>query len=306
MSCAVCSLPLYGNYGSTCTCNYSSVDPYKRHLRAGTSRNDYKFAMKRKAGTPEYHGLRKNNYMVRKIPYSGPQFSAAKYAQTGNAIVASNWVGNQSRANRRHEIKFVDIPSTSLTNALSTAPPIAQPLFFPVQGAAAFNRVGQKVILKSLRLRGTIKPILTGLQCIGRVLVVYDRQANAALPAWTDVIAGVSSPGAQTNSVYDGLNMANRERFVVLMDEQLNIPSQTFTAGVQTNESYPIEKNPSMFNFDRFVKLKDMETHFNNTNGGTFADIQTGSLNLFFATDVGSTSAAWQFTYGARVRYDDI
>lgn len=207
---------------------------------------------------------------------------------------------------RSHEIKYVDFPTTQTNFALATAPPVATSLCFPVQGAAAFNRIGQKILLKSLRLRGNIKNVATGVQAFGRIIVVYDRQANAALPNWADLISAQTSAGATSTSCYDGINMANRERFLVLADEQFNFPSVTFTAGVLTNYEAITEKLPSMFNFDRFIPLKDMEMHFNNTNGGTFADIQTGSISLFVAMDSNGTAASWQFNYTARTRFDDV
>lgn len=207
---------------------------------------------------------------------------------------------------RSHEIKYVDFPTTQTNFQLATAPPTATSLCFPVQGAAAFNRIGQKILLKSIRLRGNVKNILTGVQGFGRIMVVYDRQSNAALPNWADLISAQTSAGATSTSAYDGMNMANRERFIMLVDEQFNFPSVTNTAGVLTNTAFPQEKDPSMFNFDRFVPLKDMEMHFNNTNGGTFADIQTGSLSLFVAIDSNSTAASWQLNWTARTRFDDV
>lgn len=207
------------------------------------------------------------------------------------------------RAGRQPELKFVDLAQTALTGRLAATPPVAQPILFPVQGAAAFNRIGQKITLKSLRVRGVVTNILTSVQQMARIIIVYDRQANAALPIWTDVIGAVVSGGGPSSTIMDGIQLANRDRFIILADEQYNLPSVTNTTGVLTNMAYPQEKNPSMFNFDRFIKLKDMETHFNNTNGGTFADIQTGSLSLFFA--VQTTDSSWSLTWSARTRYTD-
>lgn len=204
------------------------------------------------------------------------------------------------------ETKFVDIALGSTLFTSTATPPVATSLCYPVQGAAAFNRVGQKITLRSLRIRGFVVPTATGIATLGRILVVYDKQANAALPVWTDVILGVTSAAVPSSTITDGLNMANRDRFIVLVDEQFNLPSQTYTGGVLTNLSYPQEKNPSMFNFDRFVKLRNMEMHFNNTNGGSFADIQTGSISIFVAFESTSTAGSWGFGYSTRTRYRDF
>lgn len=205
----------------------------------------------------------------------------------------------------RPEVKFVDIAFVTKNFSVAATPPLATTLCIPVQGAAAFNRIGQKVTLKSLRIRGTVQNAATAVQGVGRIIVVYDKQANAALPTWTDLISGVTSAGVASNSTYDGINMANRDRFIVLADEQMTLPSVTNTAGVLTNVGTltGTEKNPCMMNFDRFIKLRDMECHFNNTNGGTFADVMSGSLNIFCCTSV--ADGAYTFTFSARVRFSD-
>lgn len=203
------------------------------------------------------------------------------------------------------EKKFVDLGLTNIVFRLAATPPVAVSLCFPVQGAAAFNRVGQKITLKSLRIRGCVTNILTAVQQGGRILVVYDRQANAALPLWTDVIGAVTSAGAATTGIYDGNQLANRERFVILADEQMWLPSVTNTAGVLTNPGTinQVDKIGSMFNFERFIKLRDMSMQFNNTNGGTFADIQTGSLSIFCV--VQTTDSSYNLAFTARTRYSD-
>lgn len=210
------------------------------------------------------------------------------------------------QSGRGPEIKFVDSQAVlGITGRLAATPPVAVSLFTPVQGAAGFNRIGQKVTLKSLRVRGFVLNLATAVQGTGRIIIVYDKQANAALPNWADLITSISAAGAATTGAMDGINMANRERFIVLADEQFWLPSVTNTAGVLTNVGglNTSDKNPSMFNFDRFIKLRDMETHFNNTNGGTFADIQTGSLNMFFVLT--GTDQGYQGQFVCRTRFAD-
>lgn len=207
---------------------------------------------------------------------------------------------------RSGELKFVDLGITNIVFRLAAAPPVAVSLCFPVQGAAGFNRIGQKICLKSVRVRGIVTNILTALQQGGRILIVYDRQANAALPAWTDVIGAVTSAGAASSGMYDGNQLANRERFIILADEQFWLPSVTNTAGVLTNVGSlnQTDKGPSMWNFERFIKLKDLPMQFNNTNGGTAADIQTGSLNIFCVCQ--TTDSSYNLAFTARTRYSDM
>lgn len=211
-------------------------------------------------------------------------------------------------ASRVPELKFVDTANSALGSQSTAAPPTATTVLTCVQGAAAYQRIGQRVQLHSLRLVGSIFPNATmaGFSP-GRVLVVYDRQANAAAPAWSDVIQCVTSGGSASSSVRDGLNLANRERFVILIDERMTFPCVTDTAGSFSSIGNlgSSEKNPGMFNFDRYVKLHGLESHFNNTNGGTIADIQTGSIVMFFVTDA-NAGTGWTFQWSSRIRYQDL
>jgi len=205
------------------------------------------------------------------------------------------------------ELKFVDFTSNS-NFASSATPPSAVPLLLCVQGTAPYNRIGQRIQLVSMRIRGQVAPIATtSASSFGRIIVVYDRQANGASPSWTDVISQYDQGGNLNSGVLAGLNMGNRERFIVLIDEQYTFSSQTITAGA-VSSVFPLtatEKVPIMANFDRYVKLRGLETHFNQTNGGTIADIQTGAIHMFVAGDATSASA-FKFTWWGRFRYQDL
>jgi len=206
------------------------------------------------------------------------------------------------------ELKWVDIGNNNLTSASYAAPVTPINLFQTVQGGAGYQRIGQRVQLHSLQIRGQIYPTATQTgSCNLRVLVVYDRQANAAQCAYSDVITNVSAAGTATQSITGFVNMANRERFIVLIDEVLWCPALSIAGGSATVTGLVTgsDKVQSMFNFSRYVKLKGLETHFNNTNGGTYADIQTGMLTMFFAAD-GAGSTNWIFNWQSRVRFQDI
>ena len=52
------------------------------------------------------------------------------------------------------------------------------------QGTTAITRLGRKILMKSVLVQGT----LTNSSGQGRILIVYDRQANGVAPAATDVL----------------------------------------------------------------------------------------------------------------------
>jgi len=206
------------------------------------------------------------------------------------------------------ELKFVDFTSNS-NFATSAGPPTGTCLNLCVQGTGPFNRIGQRIQMKSIRLTGWVSPIATTTGYGGgRILIIYDRQSNAALPGWTDVVSNIDQGGNVNTGVYANINLANRERFIVLADERYNFSAQSVSGGLITSADGQItatEKNPVMMNFDRYIMLRGLETHYNQTNGGTYADIQTGSIVMFVVGD-STTNNAFKFTYWGRIRYQDL
>lgn len=207
----------------------------------------------------------------------------------------------------RREIKYCD--STVGTQGLKNfaTPPVALFIQMPLQGAAPYQRVGQRIMLKSLRLRGFIENLQTGISDVGRVIVIYDRQTNGASPIWSDLILATVANGTTSSDALDGINMNNRERFKVLCDEQIYLPAVTNVGGVGslTNAGTMFDNNSgAKHNFDRFIPLKDLETHFKATAGGV-GDVATGGLFAFFVCEE-TADNTWAWRGGFRLRYDDI
>lgn len=86
------------------------------------------------------------------------------------------------------------------------------------QGATVANRIGNKVVCKSIHFKGTLSANPANLS-VARVMLVYDKQPNGAFPAWADLI--LDQPGA-VSGVYSSLNIANKSRFQVLRDQFFN------------------------------------------------------------------------------------
>ena len=135
---------------------------------------------------------------------------------------------------RGAEIKAIDIPDgtygfnrpnaglVSLLNGVQT-------------GTGFFNRIGSRIEMKSLRIRGFIYYALTSIQDQIRMIIVYDRQPTGALPAPTVILQTRDQAGAATNPGSSEINLDNRDRFTILRDIQLQMPSCTVAAGVLTN-----------------------------------------------------------------------
>lgn len=147
------------------------------------------------------------------------------------------------------------------------------------QGTDFTNRIGRRMNIKSVLVRGFATVGATATSGTYRWLLVWDRQPNAVACVITDVLSATSTLGVQ--------NLTNRERFVVLADK---------TGWVESTQATqkPIKK---------YLKC-NLET----TNGGTAAtigSIQTGALWFITVGTVATGVTSPLINVTVRVRYTD-
>lgn len=198
----------------------------------------------------------------------------------------------------KKELKAYDTLVNQAFNTTGGPPPITS-LNNLVVGPEIYQRVGRKIYMKSLHFRGVIYPTVTSIQDFARIIILYDSNPNGSFPAYTGILKD-STVGAGTN-YFSHLNLDNRERFKVLKDYQVMLPSVTVAAGALTNESL-MDPIKNTLNVEWFIPLHGLEAVYNNVNGGTIADCQTGSIILMtISSNAGSYSLNGQF----RLRYYD-
>jgi len=168
-------------------------------------------------------------------------------------------------------------------------------LALPILGSDMTNRIGRKIQMKSLYIRGVLQRESTAVDtvhdaCLCRLIIVYDKQPNGAVPAITDILV--------TSSSISQLNLNNRDRFQVIKDKQWVLgpywtqSTATTSFAVADRVTYPV----------KIFKKLNLETVFNAANGGTIADINTGAL---FMVTIGHRADGGSFSVCTRVRYDD-
>lgn len=164
------------------------------------------------------------------------------------------------------------------------------------QGASVNQRVGKKILLKSLQCRGYMQNNATALSNDVAYLIVYDKRPTGALPAVTDILVSASA-----NSFN---NDANSGRFRILkrVDGLLigNV-SQTAPPVSDGNISdlYAIGE-------DWFLNLKNLPCTFKAAGTGAIGDIEEGALYLVTVGQraAGTTAAAANLSF--RTRFVDI
>jgi hypothetical protein len=207
------------------------------------------------------------------------------------------------RRGPKMEIKYVDNAATDDNfNLVGGTPWIL--LNGIVQGAGNNQRIGNKISMKALRMKGQVINLATAVQTYARLLVVYDKQPNGALPTYATVMQTRDSTGAATNTAFSDPNFDNKERFTILRDTTMVFPSVTNTAGVLTNVGFDqgTKSDINIFNVDLYIKLKGLHTAYTGATAG-IADISTGSL--FFGVIIHQGAATWTFRNTERLTYYD-
>jgi len=183
------------------------------------------------------------------------------------------------------ELKFNDV-TTSINMAIGattwTTPGAGTLLNGLIPNSTATGRIGRRVIMKSLYLRLTaqLQAATVGGGPV-RMLIVYDKQSNAAAPGVLEVLT--------TNEFVSMNNISNRDRFVTLCDQV----TEPVTVGGQFQVSATVYK-----------KL-NLGVQFNAGAAGTIGDITSGAVYVLFAQGGGATVAAQQVTFYSRIRYTD-
>jgi len=251
------------------------------------------------------------------IPSLGP----ANTTSTANPAI--NRFASHARSLRQgiNELKTLDIQFTGAYNATFTADTqpaqvlnmdngtaTVQAINLCQQGTGISQRLGNKIAMKSLRLR--LKLLNTAnvndVNDISnaRVMILYDRNPNGAYQA-SSTILGES---LQSNSIGTGTHMSNLnpnyfDRYTVLMDKLLTLPPRNHTA--ITGTFVTGATTPNDFILDEFVKLRNLESQFSGTaNPMTIAQISSGALVIL--SFGGTATQAWCLTGTARLRYYDV
>lgn len=197
-----------------------------------------------------------------------------------------NYAQFKSFGSGGRELKFIDVTNTFVNIPAAGAVTLINGV---VQGTDFNNRIGRKIVMKSLLSNITLYPSTTAPASTGdftRLMVIYDTQTNsAATPAVTDILvsADVNSP----------MNLNNRDRFHVVMDKKYTFYPTAYTAGAITAGN-PVTRWCSKY------KKHSKDVIFSGT-AATIGSIQTGSLLFLYLSKLGDINMDFYF----RTRFHD-
>lgn len=220
--------------------------------------------------------------MKRKASTAGDNKKAKKPAikranASPNLLRSPNTVHGGPEKKNFDLAQTVNIPLTGTSGQSTLLTQLAQ-------GTASNTRLGRKVHLVSFDMRWYINSFATSTGgAIYRIKIIYDKQANGAAPAATDVLT--------VDSITAANNLDNSDRFITIADE--------FTE--------PTSQQDKQVVGGRIFRKMDLEQIWlGGGAGGTIASIITGSLYLFAWASNGTaavTPAA--LVMYTRVRFED-
>lgn len=189
------------------------------------------------------------------------------------------------------------------------------------QGSGSYMRVGRKVNLKSIRVKGDVT-LRCGMQetsvgsglfvganggAVVRIAVVLDRSPNLrALPTFDEIFAHQVFDGTISSYWRDNLNPQNLERFRVLKDDC--VPMVPRTVPVTTSAGVPLAAALSSWvaSFDHFISLAGLQTTYGATEDPpTVDEITTNSILFIVRVGEATSIASSRLDAICRLRYTD-
>lgn len=236
---------------------------------------------------------RSGSYSAKAVPAPLPRLKKSLSGKSFGKYQASG----RAKPEKKNIDKDIGAAITTCPT-LTTATPVLLNTY--TAGTGGTNTLGRRVVNTSLCLRMTIaQPTISGVGTAGptavRVVVVYDKEANGAAPATTDVFQTAIVANASSM-----MNLNNSHRFTIIMDEKFCFGQLVITGAPASAASAP-----TCYQLDRYVKFK-LESIANATFNGAITNIFTGSFYLFAFSDTVAASNPPQVVSGmSRIRFID-
>lgn len=234
----------------------------------------------------------------RRAPYSAiskrVKTSMGRQAATFRRSAAMSGRYNRSMSARlqrapgmSRETGFVDLANAAY--ALDTTGSVTL-IATVAQGASVNQRVGKRIVWKSVQIRGNMSNnvVATNNDCV--FLIVYDKRPTGALPAITDILVSASSAAFN--------NDANSGRFEIIRRVDKAMSGNNTAASNLTESSY--------ISVDQYIDLKGRPCAFKAAGTGAIGDIEQGALYLVTVGNTVAGTAAATANLAFRTRFLDV
>lgn len=219
-----------------------------------------------------------------------------KQAMSANRAyaVASMTAGYQKGLVRAYakEKGYVDVaPATYACNTTGTI----TLLNTVAQGAAVTQRVGKKIVMKGLQMRGRLQNDTQALFNDVAYMIVYDKRPTGALPLVTDILNTIS-PDSMNND-------ANAGRFRILKRVDEVLIGNRDPTGAPT---YPSLTDRTVLGQDWWLDMKSAPVTYKAAGTGAIGDIEEGALYLVTVGSGAAGAGDADLVSGFRLRFLDV
>lgn len=155
------------------------------------------------------------------------------------------------------------------------------------QGASTSQRIGKRISLKSVQLRGSILSKSATKEAAAVVMFVYDKRPTGSMPSMTDILV--------SSSAYSFNNDTNSSRFRILKRTKRQV------IGNETDMT-----SAAFQDADAFLNLKGLPVTYKDVGTGAIGDIEEGALYMVTIGDKPAGNEACELYGGVRLRYNDV
>lgn len=180
-------------------------------------------------------------------------------------------------------LNYEDVISTTTSNDF------ADVLNLVRAGTGSFNRVGKRIVPRSLRVKGvasySIQPnATTGLMdsAILRIVIVHDKQpsSSTAMPTFNTIFGYTTQDGTESQVFYSDVRYDNTDRFRVLRDKYIEF--QPNAIGDKIVATAPEGAVVVRKYIDEYIKLPNDPVVYSSTaEPMTISNISTGAYYLY-------------------------
>lgn len=189
----------------------------------------------------------------------------------------------------------------------TTASPIAtiQVVNGVAQGPGFFERIGQKLTMKTLHVRVSMyprEPPTDGADHeLIRFALVYDRSPNGSEPAIQTIFADYASDGTPVTSIKSGLNPTQTSRFTIIREHWIRLYGINGTAPAGAVAS--LTDNTGLDFINWYVKLQDLESVYSDADPDITAMVNGAIYLIGWTTAESQAQSALQYSAKTRLRF---
>ena len=155
------------------------------------------------------------------------------------------------------------------------------------QGAGTSERVGKKIMMKSLQLKGFSYNFSNAAYNVASLMIIYDSRPTGTLPVMTDILTSSKSTAMSNDN--------NTKRFKILKRLQFVMNGPATAAGATANSAVCV---------DEYLRL-NLPVVFKDYGTGAIGDVEEGALYLVTCGEFDDLDVAAYLDVSSRLRYID-